>query len=324
MMDIESFATKHQQCYRTRIRLSIWGVSSTIRQGDPLVRSFERPTRESGRRPIRASSGRVTLYREGIAFSIPAKEVPLTSTNRGIAGKGKYGIDAPGVVRNLALIGLALLLASAVGIIWSDGIVWLVLSRILLLGALSCLAEAAWMIWSSTRGKASAVEALLAPLRLRPEAVALDVGCGRGFVLHSMALRLDGGGRAVGIDIWNAADQSGNGPEAARRNAEAEGVADRVDLVHADARALPFAADTFDAVASCLAIHNIPEPSGRRQALGEIVRVLKPNGQVAILDFQHTEQYALALSQAGLVDVTRSKPLLAMFPPVRIVTGRKP
>jgi arsenite methyltransferase len=45
-------------------------------------------------------------------------------------------------------------------------------------------------------------------------------------------------GRAVGADVWRRRDQSGNSRAAARRNAEAEGVGDRVDLLDADARGL--------------------------------------------------------------------------------------
>jgi hypothetical protein len=71
-------------------------------------------------------------------------------------------------------------------------------------------------------------------------------------------------GRAVGVDLWRGVDQSGNSAEATRRNAIAEGVADRVELHTGDITALPFAENSFDVVVSSLAIHNISGGLSRR------------------------------------------------------------
>ena len=66
-----------------------------------------------------------------------------------------------------------------------------------------------------------------------------------------------------------------------------------------------------------MALHNIPEAAGRAASVGEIVRVLKPGGRVAILDFRNTRQYAAVLAAAGLGDVHRSQRRFGMYPPVR-------
>ena len=71
-------------------------------------------------------------------------------------------------------------------------------------------------------------------------------------------------GQAVGADVWRRRDQSGNSRSAAFRNAVAEGVDDRGDLIDADARDLPFPADSFDAVMSNLTISNIRQEALRR------------------------------------------------------------
>jgi ubiquinone/menaquinone biosynthesis C-methylase UbiE len=87
---------------------------------------------------------------------------------------------------------------------------------------------------------------------------------------------------------------------------------------------MPFADGTFDAIVSSNAIHNIYDREGRRKAINQIVRVLKSGGQVALLDFRHTAEYAEDLSAAGMQEVSRSGLVFWIFPPVRVVTGKKP
>ena len=114
-------------------------------------------------------------------------------------------------------------------------------------------------------------------------------------------------GRAVGVDLWRSADQSGNSAEATRRNAIAEGVADRVELHTGDMTALPFADNSFDVVVSSLAIHNISGRAGREKAIDEAVRVLRPGGRLMIADIQGTRQHQAQLAKIGMSDVTRRR-----------------
>jgi arsenite methyltransferase len=79
-----------------------------------------------------------------------------------------------------------------------------------------------------------------------------------------------------------------------------------------------------DAVVASLSIHNIPDKKGRLQAIQEIHRVLKPDGQIALLDFTAIEEYVVSLQSLGWEFVNRSGPSFWMFPPVREVSGRKP
>lgn len=90
----------------------------------------------------------------------------------------------------------------------------------------------------------------------------------------------------------------------AERNAELEGVIDRVEFVHGDARELPFDDASFDVVVSNLTLHNIPARDGRERALREIVRVLRPGGRLRIVDFR-AANYLDVLGTAGCVDVER-------------------
>jgi ubiquinone/menaquinone biosynthesis C-methylase UbiE len=239
-----------------------------------------------------------------------------------MSGKASFGIDAPGVIRNFLLLGvvaLALAWACAHYLPAERG-----LPRMFFSFAAWFALFASLMLWTSLVGKRIAAGQLLTQAQLRGDERVLDVGCGRGLLLLGAAQRLPQG-RAVGIDLWNLSDLSGNAREATLANARALEVADRVELVDGDMRKMPFADGEFDAIVSSLAVHNVYEGEGRDAALREIARVLKPGGRVLLQDFRHTADYARALQAAHFEDVQRRlvNPLL-MFPPTWRVSGRKP
>jgi arsenite methyltransferase len=237
-----------------------------------------------------------------------------------------YGIDAPPVVRNLALSGVGALVIGFGLNFWLASSYPLVATIFLNWGiwaGAALLLSAAYMIWSSKVGKLRARDRLLDSLHLRGDEMVLDVGCGRGLLLNGAAKRLTTG-KAVGIDLWQSEDQSGNRMEMALANAQAEGVADRVEVKTGDMRQMPFPDAQFDVVVASLAIHNIYDKAGRAQAIKEIARVLKPGGHVALLDIQRTEEYAQILRSLGWVDAARSGLSFLIFPAMRVVTGTKP
>jgi arsenite methyltransferase len=133
----------------------------------------------------------------------------------------------------------------------------------------------------------------------------LDVGCGRGLLLIGAAKRLTTG-KAVGVDIWQTEDLSGNRPEATLENARLERVAERVEVKDGDARRLPFADGTFDVIVTKEALHNIYNASERDTAVREIARVLRPGGRLFIGDVRHTGRYIQVLRECGLEDLRRS------------------
>ena len=197
-----------------------------------------------------------------------------------------------------------------------------------LLPALVPLTVALLFLHFTLRGKFVVWAALLDALNLRGDERVLDLGCGRGAVLLLAARRLTSG-RAVGVDLWRNADQSGNSAKATRHNAVAEGIFDRVELFTADMTALPFEDNSFDLVVSSLAIHNIATRSGRARALEEAVRVLRPGGRLLIADVRGTKPYPARLTTLGMTDVTR-RPLGWQFwwcgpwSPLRVVSATKP
>jgi arsenite methyltransferase len=211
-----------------------------------------------------------------------------------------YGIDAPGVLRaNIALGGLFAWVAMA-GLLWpkpNSIPAWSCIGAALIAAILFYLA--AVMLRSSLVGKMRVRDRLVAALALSGHEHVLDAGCGRGLALIACAKKLTTG-RAVGIDLWSAKDLSHNNPEATLANAAAECVAERVDVETGDIVRLPFPDASFDAIVSMTVIHNIHSRDLRDQALRELVRVLKPNGRIALFDLLHTSRYAEVLQHAGM------------------------
>jgi len=224
--------------------------------------------------------------------------------------KADYGLDAPGVVRNLLLAaaaGLGLFAGRAAGL-WSAavtlGSVRLALAPMGLSAGLGCLAMAAWMVWTSRFGKVRERERLLDRVPWRGTERVLDVGCGRGLMLVGAAKRLNTG-HATGIDIWRSEDLSRNRPEAPLENARREGVEGRVEVETADMRDLPFDDASFDVVVSSAAIHNLYAAPDRAKAIAEIARVLRPGGRAVIDDIRHGPEYAKAFAASGCARVDR-------------------
>jgi arsenite methyltransferase len=169
--------------------------------------------------------------------------------------------------------------------------------------AVEILRTAASYIYATRSGKFHVWDGVLDDLRLRGDETLLDLGCGRGAVLLAAAKRLPQG-RAIGVDLWQA-DQTDNSPQATLSNAELENVADRIELHTADMTVLPLSDESVDVVVSNLAIHNIPTRAGRRLALDQAVRVLRPGGRLAIADLWETRQHEERLRELGWRNVRR-------------------
>jgi SAM-dependent methyltransferase len=212
-----------------------------------------------------------------------------------------YGLDAPRAVRNLfivAALGIISLITRLLGV-WSRHDLIAVIARPLMGAGLSCGAMGLWMVYDSKIGKVREREDYLDKIVWRGDERVLDVGCGLGLFLIGAAKRLKTG-RAVGIDLWQAEDLSGNTPAGTLNNATIEGVADKVEVHTGDARKLPFDDASFNVVLSSMALHNIYNAGERQTAVREIARVLKSGGRVLILDVRHTNQYDATLRDAGL------------------------
>lgn len=76
----------------------------------------------------------------------------------------------------------------------------------------------------------------------------------------------------------------------AAQKADKAGASDRVKFVECDAQALPFADDTFQLVTVSFGLRNVTDPD---KGLREMVRVTKPGGRVAVLEFSRPRNRVL-------------------------------
>jgi ubiquinone/menaquinone biosynthesis C-methylase UbiE len=120
-------------------------------------------------------------------------------------------------------------------------------------------------------------------LELKGNEYVLDVGSGTGRTAVQIAKRLTTG-KLVGIDIWDTMELSGNSPERAYKNAEIEGVRDKVEFKFGNVLEIPFSNDIFDIVTCSSVLNNLSGEKKRIKALEEIFRVMKPGGKCMLLE----------------------------------------
>jgi demethylmenaquinone methyltransferase/2-methoxy-6-polyprenyl-1,4-benzoquinol methylase len=106
----------------------------------------------------------------------------------------------------------------------------------------------------------------------RPQRI-LDVATGTADLALALKRRLPEA-EVIGVDVAEPMLEVG------RRKVAAAGVSVRLDP--GDGMALPFDDDSFDAVTIAYGLRNF---SDRRQGLDEFLRVLRPAGRLAVLDF---------------------------------------
>jgi arsenite methyltransferase len=238
--------------------------------------------------------------------------------------KPDYGVDGPGAMRNLFVIGALLLILvfitpkqlvlGPIHLWWHYAMAWT---------AGFLLLEASLFLLYVKVGKFRLRDRMLAMHNWRGDENVLDVGCGRGLLMAGVAKLLPSG-HVAGIDIWSNVDMGGNSETATKQNLELEGVADRCTLISAGAQSMPMPDDSFDVVVSNLCLHNIAHRPTRQKAIAEIARVLKPGGVALLSDYRHTGEYAAQLRQLGWAVHRRWGGFVTAFAHLRVVIARKP
>jgi ubiquinone/menaquinone biosynthesis C-methylase UbiE len=122
---------------------------------------------------------------------------------------------------------------------------------------------------------------VLANLDWDGEGKALDIGCGNGALTIKLAQKYPKA-HIIGIDYWGKNwEYSKNTCE---RNAQIEGVSERVTFQKANAASLPFEDGYFDAAVSNFVFHMVGVTKDKREIVREALRVVKKGGKFSFQD----------------------------------------
>jgi ubiquinone/menaquinone biosynthesis C-methylase UbiE len=167
---------------------------------------------------------------------------------------------------------------------------------------------------------------------------ALDIGTGNGVLILKLAQKYPAT-QVVGMDYWGKNWEYSQA--ICETNARTAQVADRVRFVKGDAAALEFHDAAFAAVVSNLTFHEVKSAPQKREVVREALRVLRPGGTFAFVDYFYDGQYygptaefetflhSLGLSKIELKHLNDVLPLPGLlrhpkiFGKVGIVDGQK-
>ncbi|MCB9850780.1 MAG: methyltransferase domain-containing protein [Phycisphaerales bacterium] len=180
----------------------------------------------------------------------------------------------------------------------------------------------------------------LAELNAQPGEHVLEIGVGTGHNLVALAQMVGRNGCVVGVDI------SAQMLKRAQRHLRRQKLSNRAELRQADASALPFSNNTFDAVLMTFTLELFDGPDIPR-ALAECYRVLRPGGRIVVAALTKDTDSAFALralewTHAHAPGILDCRPIhvrqsitdagftvngtatVQVWVPVDIVTGNKP
>lgn len=120
---------------------------------------------------------------------------------------------------------------------------------------------------------------------VRPGQVVLDLAGGTGDLTKAFAKRVGKTGRVVLADINESMVRVG------RDRLINEGISGNVEYTITNAEALAFPDNTFDLATIAFGLRNV---TNKDKALAELYRVLKPGGQLMVLEFSKVTQPLLS------------------------------
>lgn len=135
----------------------------------------------------------------------------------------------------------------------------------------------------------------------------LDIGCGSGALTIRCSKKFTDG-KLTGIDYWGA--EWSYAKEQCERNAEIEGVSERIHFQKGDAAKLDFESETFDAAVSNFVFHEVKSQPDKRKVVREALRVVKKGGAFAFQDmfaqeklYGNMEEFVELLKEEGIQEI---------------------
>jgi ubiquinone/menaquinone biosynthesis C-methylase UbiE len=123
-------------------------------------------------------------------------------------------------------------------------------------------------------------EELFARLPLKKDTIYLDLACGRGAYSLAAAEYIGSEGKIYAVDLWQ------EGIDFLRDEIAARGLR-QIQAVVADvSRMIPLDDDSIDVCLMATVLHDLMRDGTEKGAIGEVVRVLKPAGILAIIEFK--------------------------------------
>ncbi|GAB6907398.1 Ubiquinone/menaquinone biosynthesis methyltransferase UbiE [Desulfosarcina cetonica] len=122
------------------------------------------------------------------------------------------------------------------------------------------------------------VERFFTTLNLSEKTTFLDLACGAGNYALAVAERI--GGTVHAVDLW------ADGIDRLNQQAEARNLANIEAAVCDVSRSLPLETDSVDICLMATVLHDLIQDGIHTGALKEVVRVLKPDSRLAVVEFK--------------------------------------
>ena len=116
----------------------------------------------------------------------------------------------------------------------------------------------------------------------------LDIGSGNGVLAVKLAQQ-HGEAEVIGIDYWGKDWEYSK--SVCEKNTQMGKVENRVQFQKGNAAVLEFANDTFDGAMSNLTFHEVQSVADKREVVREALRIVKPDGRFAFVDYFFDTKY---------------------------------
>jgi len=127
------------------------------------------------------------------------------------------------------------------------------------------------------------VEAFYRELDLKKDITFLDVACGRGAYCLKASEIVGSAGTVYAVDLWQ------EGIEQLKASAVEENALNIKAFVSDAGRHIPLDDQVVDVCLMATVLHDFVEDQISKEVLHEVVRVLKPDGLLAIVEFKKTD-----------------------------------